>query len=243
MYFQLEYFSIDSLFDWDNEFYDTIISEFPHNPYSLIREENGKIFIRKSELEQERLYYDFDLSIGDTILTYNSIYPDTTIVVQSIDTLRSGELIRKQFNTNINEFKLIEGIGNSFYLNHEFVGYSNASMVCFSKDGETILIDSTRNCNIAQLTYVSEIEEQKYSVEVYPNPFNQAATIRITPKLEGDFTFRLYSSIGEIVKSVKLMDNEFEYYLERKNLTNGIYFYELIALDERLFSGKIIISN
>lgn len=76
-------------------------------------------------------------------------------------------------------------------------------------------------------------------VSFYPNPFRTTGTISIDPVIN---TFGmeviLYNALGVEVK--KIQTNEHKILIDRNNLENGVYFYEIRTKDGNIKKGKIV---
>jgi len=93
----------------------------------------------------------------------------------------------------------------------------------------------------ALTTYMPEIYDDAYSVEVYPNPFSTTTTIQVdgldaisTASLE------MYNIIGEKVKSFSSNDSKF--IVNRNQLPSGIYFYNIKLENKLIGAGKLIVN-
>jgi hypothetical protein len=77
-------------------------------------------------------------------------------------------------------------------------------------------------------------------VSFYPNPFNTTGTITIDASVNTtDMEVVLYNIAGSIVK--KIRSNEHTVVIDRTNLDNGIYFYELRNSSGTIKKGKVVI--
>ncbi len=64
-------------------------------------------------------------------------------------------------------------------------------------------------------------------IEVYPNPFTENLTIKILNYDGGNYTMRLYNSLGELLE-INTLNKEFTI-INTENLTSGFYF---VLIDE-----------
>lgn len=90
-------------------------------------------------------------------------------------------------------------------------------------------------------------EEEKIisinALNISPNPFNQFAKISIENS-EIDFlntVFIVYDLFGREVKRINVTNSEFSF--EKNNLSDGMYFYQLIDNNVVVSTGKFIITN
>ncbi len=78
-------------------------------------------------------------------------------------------------------------------------------------------------------------------VHVYPNPFDQYTTLQIESEtIYQHITLEVFDAMGRtIVKKQNQTDQQI--ILERKNMSQGVYFYRLVADGLLLNSGKLIV--
>ncbi|MCG8607598.1 T9SS type A sorting domain-containing protein, partial [bacterium] len=75
---------------------------------------------------------------------------------------------------------------------------------------------------------------------VYPNPFVNKTTIAFRYRQNELYTFRLFNILGQVVQTISnISSNRIE--VRRKNLTSGMYFYQLRSSGKIHASGKLII--
>ena len=117
-----------------------------------------------------------------------------------------------------------------------FMGYEEAIMtnevfhtVGGDDDLDFVVVTGTEN------VYVPDIH-----IQVYPNPFVEAATFEINgnyPYSKG--TFSLYDVNGRLIRQESFTKNRFEF--SRNQLPAGLYFYHLEADGQLLNSGKLLV--
>ncbi len=73
---------------------------------------------------------------------------------------------------------------------------------------------------------------------IYPNPFNESATLLLKTDSE-NMTFAVYDLTGR--KMLELKPDKTETVFDRKNLSEGIYYFKLSGKDFTLHSGKLIV--
>ena len=94
---------------------------------------------------------------------------------------------------------------------------------------EVRLLTSTNELNPIQL-------------QVSPNPFFQTAIVKVNNTSQQTHTFKLFDLQGREVQQYNFSGNTFE--LERKNLEQGMYLFEIHTQDAQLLgSGKLVIKN
>ncbi|HTL81179.1 MAG TPA: T9SS type A sorting domain-containing protein [Bacteroidia bacterium] len=79
------------------------------------------------------------------------------------------------------------------------------------------------------------------SISIYPNPFNAATTIHFSssPKNAELKIFNLYGQEVRTIENISTSDIQ----IERKDLTDGIYFIQLINANKIITTKKIIIAS
>ena len=89
-------------------------------------------------------------------------------------------------------------------------------------------------------TGIEEVPENQKFVTVYPNPFNDKATLKIHSDFNGEkYTLLIFDIYGRIV--LRKEDNiESEVVIERRSMKTGTYFYQLLNKDINI-NGKFAI--
>lgn len=89
-------------------------------------------------------------------------------------------------------------------------------------------------------TGIEEVSENQKLVTVYPNPFNDKATLKIHPDFNGGkYTLLIFDIYGRII--LKRENNtESEVVIERRNMEQGTYFYQLSNKDINI-KGKFAV--
>jgi len=77
------------------------------------------------------------------------------------------------------------------------------------------------------------------NVDVYPNPCNHSTTITIDGENMENGSFKLYDSIGCLVRMENMNRNNI--YFEKKDLNAGVYFFIIESDGKLISSGKLII--
>jgi len=76
-------------------------------------------------------------------------------------------------------------------------------------------------------------------VEVYPNPFNEVATIKITGQQFQDLEFQLFDATGRKVQTAFFENNSLE--ISRNQLSQGLYIFTINVKGQAVASGKLIV--
>lgn len=121
-------------------------------------------------------------------------------------------------------FIRIGGCTSSFY-NIKLLEYSG-------NDG----IDTLVNANH---TGIDNIKNGK-KTEIFPNPFNEVATVTFSNPNLDCFTFKMFDCSGSLIKTIyNLNSNSFQLY--REDLNAGFYYFNLYNSDKIYYSGKLLI--
>jgi len=87
---------------------------------------------------------------------------------------------------------------------------------------------------------INESENNKY-VKLYPNPFNNSATINIDATIKlNSASIVVYDILGKEIKTINNISNN-NITLEKGELPTGIYFYKLINNQITVSTGKFMI--
>lgn len=224
--------------------------------YGYIREDSIKrVFYKLDYAEPEKLFYNFNLQLYDTITAYSINTNDNNLYIQpqvyfvvSVDSVLIGETFRKRINLGIPgdstyEFEhWIDSTGNIGGLLHNFeilVGRDSYSLLCFSEDGVVKYQNPYFNsCYV--LTGLDDKKPVDWSVKVSPDPIIESSILIVensnrATNMQIDF----YDLIGRNVCSKSFFK---ELQLTRNDFQPGIYFYKISDSSGNIFMGKIIVN-
>lgn len=225
----------------DNQTYKTVYksqAEFPvnWNYWGGIREEDQKIWRKGTNNSPERLIYDFNLSVGDTMW----VYEVDPMVVDSIGFELINNETRKHIYFSYPDYPSltelwIEGIGSNRGIlepgSATFVG-GGFWLLCMKENGEIIYYNPNYN-NCFLITEIAEINNTL--IQIYPNP----AQDKIKIKNSGNLKIESISIID--LKGQKLMEFEKTLtLLDLSKISTGIYLIKLIHENGEI-TKKIII--
>jgi hypothetical protein len=94
--------------------------------------------------------------------------------------------------------------------------------------------------NLQQVTEINSLE-QKQSVKLYPNPFNNQTTLRTDKNLH-TATLIMNNIFGQTVKQMENINGQ-TIILERDNLSSGLYFIYLSENTKMIATKKLIITD
>ncbi len=203
-----------------------------------IRENNKIIYFRPDTASTEYVLYDFNKTVGDTIIhPYGgAVCSNDTVIIMQEDSVQCSDGYHRQLLLSSSAI-WIEGIGSMSYLLspcNVLCVSGNDVLQCMSGDSGFAYPFGSTSC------FVSVSENTLFSDAIYlfPNPFHTTTTLEI----KEDFTnceLNIYDSFGKQVRRQNI--------LSRITLINcdgfaeGIYFYQIISNKGQLVSGRFIV--
>jgi hypothetical protein len=235
--------------EYDILHFNIIDSQYYYrNLKGFIREDtNKKVFIFNNFNNQDELIYNFNLTVGDTIpnAINHSNNLGNTLIVSRIDSIFDGIIFRNQFfisttDGSYNDYvSIIEGIGSSYglFTNIDPPSAIGGILHCFMENDSIKYTDST----IFACDWISNVEQnlqEEFSATVYPLPFTSSATL-IVNKYFVNSELGIYDLTGRKVKTqiIKGLIT----ILDRDQLINGTYFYQLVNQKGNKINGKLLI--
>jgi hypothetical protein len=220
--------------------------EFEINFFTgLFRQEGKKIY--RWEGNQEVMYYDFELEVGDT-LPDSPLLEEDNIYVTAIDSIMIGEVYRKVFTLHTNDsFEpsiMIEGLG---FISGFLSGFPDyfypENILCFALGDEIVYYNDLFNgCDI--FVGIPASDEKSHQMNIFPNPGNGHFTIRINLEQSTETYLNVIDVSGRSLlhESWSLKTGENEKYLDLTALQTGLYFVTITGANgEFLFRNKILI--
>lgn len=188
--------------------------------FGYIREENKRIYL-KLDGKSEFVIYDFNLKVGDTLP--ENIYNNKKYWIDKIDSIQITDgSYRKRYKisrmSNPFDLYIIEGIGATVYT-HGFIPLDlltdgEETLDCFSVGGKS-LFPSQEKCEI--ITYNENVKSE--FIELNSNLL--LTFINLSWK-SGTLKIKLFNTLGQQVFSDQSKISP--YTLEKRSLSNGIYF-------------------
>jgi hypothetical protein len=101
--------------------------------------------------------------------------------------------------------------------------------------------DGSTSFTVSLGTGIINLETEVQEIVIYPNPFNTTAKVKIDPELRfNKAELKIIDVLGRTVKIIDAIQSN-EFTLDRDDLVNGIYFYQLTEKARSLSAGKFII--
>jgi hypothetical protein len=88
-------------------------------------------------------------------------------------------------------------------------------------------------------TSANEVSGFQNDIIIYPNPFHAFATLQISSQFE-NAQLKIYNSLGLIVRTEKMF-RQTSHSLYRNELSNGLYFIQLINDKGNVANSKFIV--
>ena len=237
---------------------DTLYSELFNSSGiggAFIREDmNRRVYLRGSApLDNEILYYDFSLEVGDTLPVHPGV-PSDTFVVGGIDTMEISGVIRKVFkvfdlNGVFTGTDIIEGIGSTTGLFLPYYGFeSKTILTCYQHQGQFLF--SHVYDELTVWYFENEYPEYEfcnpiiYSISdntdhpkliLFPNPSQGSVIINSDAKFSAEI--ELFSASRVPVMSVV---NKNDGRTSLSNIQPGIYIAR-ITIDDKTSNQKLIV--
>lgn len=135
---------------------------------------------------------------------------------------------------------------NSWSQLDDFPGTSRRFGVAFSINNKGYFGTGTNGTNMNDfwefnpaLEGLGEIENEKISISIYPNPAVDQITFNIPDSfVEKNLDINLYNYTGQLIMKTVLNESQFIYY--RNNLPSGTYFYTINNTSKTLTRGTFI---
>ena len=181
--------------------------------YTLLREEDGKVWKRYSIAHPETLLYDFTASVGDTLRIGDFA---EEMVLDSISMVQIGGVDRRKFWFGLEYDGLgnpraketwVEGIGSDYGL--LWSGY-----------------------NTCTYPYDAVEENKDSEIALYPNPVRDRVVIEGIEVAEVE----VYNTLGQMVKTIQ-GTNE----ISVADLPQGVYLLRIADAEGKDYTNKIMI--
>lgn len=207
--------------------------------FTVLREEDGKVWKRHLNTSVETLLYDFTANVGDTLCFGE---PGTSFVLDSISIEQIGSVDRRKFwfgleydgfgNPRTKE-TWVEGFGSDFGL--LWSGYYGVydgwhCLLCFHQYGE--LVWQNPEYNTCTYPYDAVEENKDSEISVYPNPVRDRVVIEGIEAVE----IQVYNTLGQVVKTVR-GTNE----IPVADLPQGVYMLRVTDADGKVYTNKITV--
>ena len=87
---------------------------------------------------------------------------------------------------------------------------------------------------------VAASQEKNSYCSIFPNPIRDFAAISFKNQKNENYTLKIFNGQGQLVKTIcNIISNQV--ILDRKNLANGLYYFQLLSSNQSIYSGRFII--
>ncbi len=199
-----------------------------------------KVFYIPPEDSVEKLIYDFNLEVGDTLISYLNF--NQPLIVSIVDSILINDEYHKRIQFPYDEAEIIEGIGSRTGLIEDLVAFEGGSYLC-ALYIDTTFIFPDYPCNLSStdtcltLNVESQFKDSEFSI--FPNPAKDQFQINISteillhhPRIE------IFSITGKIYKN-EVLTNEITQ-INSNDFTSGIYIIKVFT-DKKLNQVKKLI--
>ena len=208
--------------------------------FTVLREEDGKVWELHLNTSVETLLYDLTASVGDTLCFGE---PGASFVLDSISTVQIGGIDRRKFwfgleydgfgNPRAKE-TWVEGIGSDFGL--LWSGYYGVydgwhCLLCFHQYGELVW----ENPEYGFCTYTTVEENKDSEIALYPNPGNN--TLNICTTLQ-NACVEVYDIKGRLVHNQEITENVTS--INAEGWPSGAYLWKVVSGNMEAECGKWI---
>ena len=209
--------------------------------YQLIREDSaaGKLYCMRQSDTMEVLMYDYNLQIGDTLLSY-AMNTTTPFIVTSVSNVKINNIDHRIWKFNL-PGTLIEGVGTTFGPRMLEPGHTDMydPMCCFENNGAKAVFAANPwgsfNCALS----VDDVNKRT-GVSISPNPITADSRI-ILPQTIKAGKLKIINTAGQFVVNITLK-NAREISLREYHLPPGFYYFTAKDAETgESFKGKFVI--
>ena len=234
------------LYSYQQRYFDGIVIQ-NGNSYTkiknlgLCREDTvqHKVYIISPYDTVERLLYDYNMQVGDTLAYYfyGGAHNPSGVVAKMDSILIDGNYYKKWELNNLAPYiyftTIIEGIGVVFWSTFE----QAKKTICFRRNGVIIPVDYYVTSSTCALD-ISNITTNNRTITISPNPANQCSKITFPHTIQsGQLT--ITDVLGKTVCN-KTINNKPEIAIGELP-ASGFYFYRLTDLTQnQSYTGKFI---
>ena len=214
---------------WFNIFQSSLHGDFiePDAVFAMFRQDVGarKVFAYSIDLQQDMLWYDFTLDVGDYPPTIDDPYNDLGVLVVALDSMELNDgyhrtwVLATQVEQDSAYCTIIEGVGSTYGLNS---GYGSAppfewsdALTCHSANGTGIFPAGGPACYLSMA--VADSKPAKEQHRAYPNP--ASSSVSITGSWPAGTRYVLEDALGAECRSGSLRTPS----IELTGLSNGVY--------------------
>ena len=91
------------------------------------------------------------------------------------------------------------------------------------------------------LVSIDDVSINNLNLIISPNPMNSFATLNFSNPLNAPHKLVIYNNLGQVVKTIRAITSE-EVILEKKDLSKGVFYFQLSNEIGEYAKGKLIIN-
>lgn len=241
---------------FDGRTYKGVYINESDTAFCYLREEAGVVYRLNDDMTTERVFLDFTLEIGDTVVLPNDndgtcltpvspavgellVYNTQTEFIAGAD----RKVIYFQYIERWSEIPwpiggyeevLIEGIGSTGYFGYRGFDLDNYyDLACFTRDGTTYFFNDYSQCE-----FLNVEEFERAQIKLYPNPLKSSSTLFIPEHLNAQ-KIEFYSLEGVLMHTDQLKSEAHS--IQREQFKSGVYIYRISTASGTIYSGKLVV--
>lgn len=183
----------------------------------------------------KEIYTDFICKIIKQDFNPDSLFPKIDNLADLIRTDLYADtnklFTNQQFEDNIDSIAVPNVWGGA---------YTSFGLKSFISDRHISVLAQLDVLGCPNLVTANYLVSPFNKTNIYPNPFSNFAILEFENSKQEKHTLTLYNSLGQLVRQIDNI-NEEQVKIEKKNLTSGLYFFQLRNEVETVGTGKIII--
>ncbi len=200
-----------------------------------------KVFFIPNGGSEEKLIYDFNLGLGDTLFSYLNFFQP--LIVDFIDSVLINNEFHKRIYFQYDEAEIIEGIGSRTGIVEDLIAFEEGSYLC-ALYVDTTLFYSEYPCDLSSTdtcsTLIVKPQFKNSEISIFPNPAKNQIQINIQGEMLLDKPrLKIFSTNSKICKAQILTDKKTKF--DISNFTPGIYIVQIITENKIVLNKKLII--
>ena len=212
-------------------------------------QDGDRVYGYHAESDSFRIFYDFTLAAGDTIVYETGIEEagDGLFLIDSVTVMQVGsQNLRVQHLTHLNfnvtwGSKIIERIGSTgcLYPQISFCDPSTGGLRCY-EDDEIGLVNFQNPPRPCTYIYTNVEEPTEASlIKVYPNPATNNVHIQAQKSIE---QISMFNNLGmQVFQQSSILDSEFD--LEIHSIPGGVYRIQVVLNDDQVVHRSVVIQK
>jgi hypothetical protein len=208
----------------------------------FVREDANVVYFKGEFTSIEGILYDFNLEAGDTAYVTNMYCDVIQIVINSIDTVTYFDIPRKRWVIDawIEEY-WVEGIGSLYGPFHtkfaECITDNDFSLLCFYQNDTLRYMKPDEDECYQSSVGIEEPDAGHFIIK--PNPIMQGQSFEIlTDKKIKEVN--IYNAGGALAICF-IPESERNLLIRTDQLKTGLYLVRMVAIDNQVYSQKIIV--